>query len=336
MPRDRTTLPGLLIRFLASTRLALVLILAGLVSAGFSTMIPQGLPPAEYPLRYGALAGRVLLAIGMDRFFSSVPFILLSSLFAVNLSACTVMRIRRRARAGISPVSGPDLIHIGFLLLLAAGLVSAAFREEALFFLAEGEHVLLPDRFQVTLERFDTDRYPDGRVRAWISTLRIARQGESGRVRRVMVNRPASAGSIRLYQSSFRRLPAVRLRSGPGAEPAELLPGDEMRDAGSTVHFLGIDQAGIDLPRPPSYSGGDLPLRFLLRDGTGERVLVLHPGDRIGGFRIDGVLIREMSGILAVRDPGAFPALIAALLILTGLAATLIEKLRQPGRREET
>jgi cytochrome c biogenesis protein len=76
-----------------SLRLTLwLLALLALVAAlGTMNLIPQGLPPEEYGRSYG-LAGKVLLVLGLDRYYQSIPVQGLFLALTVNLLCCGLGR----------------------------------------------------------------------------------------------------------------------------------------------------------------------------------------------------------------------------------------------------
>ncbi len=89
---------GPLLRRLGSTRLALLLLLLLASTAVFATAIPQGLEPAEYRTRYPAF-GAVLLALGLDHFYTGPLYRGLLTALTANLLACAVGRSADGLRA---------------------------------------------------------------------------------------------------------------------------------------------------------------------------------------------------------------------------------------------
>ena len=109
-------------RFFKSLKLALLLILYLLISSALASLIPQNRPPVFYLERYPAL----LLALGLDHFFRSALFLFPALLFFVNLAVCSFARFhtRLRGRSAHTQSLGPDLLHLGLLLLMVAGALS--------------------------------------------------------------------------------------------------------------------------------------------------------------------------------------------------------------------
>ncbi len=78
---------------LGSVKLALwlILLLAAFAAVGSLELLPQGLPPEQYLGDYGA-AGKMLVWLGLDSFYTSYPYRGLLALFCLNLLACALGR----------------------------------------------------------------------------------------------------------------------------------------------------------------------------------------------------------------------------------------------------
>jgi len=132
-----------LYRFFRSVRLAVVLILALTVLSLLSTFVPQGQPDHYYKARYSAFAAGLIAATGMGRFFSSILFLAPAVLFTVSLGVCAADRLVKRARTGAKRRYGPDLIHVGLLILIAGGIATSLARQEKLVWMAEDDEAAL-------------------------------------------------------------------------------------------------------------------------------------------------------------------------------------------------
>ena len=99
---------------------------------------------------------------------------------------------------------GSDVVHIGLLIILAGGIVSGTASVRAEIALNEGEAKPAPGgAFNVRLDKFDTEYYPDGSVKAWKSTLTVLSQNQPVLTRVVQVNRPLSYKGFSFYQTSY-------------------------------------------------------------------------------------------------------------------------------------
>ena len=99
---------------------------------------------------------------------------------------------------------GSDIVHLGLLVTIAGGIVSglAGFRTQ--LDLAEGQIAQVPRApFEVRLDRFETDYYPQGMVKAWKSTVTVLEGGAGVLTRTIQVNKPLSYKGFNFYQTSY-------------------------------------------------------------------------------------------------------------------------------------
>lgn len=99
---------------------------------------------------------------------------------------------------------GADIVHLGLLVILAGGILSGALGRKADLVLSPGRIVDVPwAGFQVRLEEFKTDFYPNGNVKSWKSRLTVLKGGNPALTRMIEVNRPLKYGGVNFYQSSY-------------------------------------------------------------------------------------------------------------------------------------
>jgi len=304
-----------LYRFLRSVRLAVVLLLALTALSLLATLVPQGREAAWYLDNYPPLLARLVTALGYDRFFRSWLFFAPCLLFSLNLAVCTVDRIVVRRRRGARRRYGPDLVHVGLLLLIAGALASGLGRREASFYLGRGDSVELPLGYRLTLLDYVDRRYEDGRPRDWISTVE-ARRGERllEASYPIEVNRPLRLGGLKGYQASFRTEHTAWLRDPArgGDSPIPMRDGQYFEWEGGALFFAGIE-------------GG----RALFQRWQGHAVVeqfARSASETVGPYTIAELTSRELTGLKAVKDPGFGPALGALALVAAGLALTFIQK----------
>ena len=112
-----------------------------------------------------------------------------------------------RGQRKIAP--GPDIIHLGLLILVAGSILSASTRETVEVFAAEGDRIILPGEYELGIESFEFQTYTNGRPRDWITTVVLQEPiGGAFSKHAIEVNHPLSVGNLKIYQSSFRE--AVR------------------------------------------------------------------------------------------------------------------------------
>jgi hypothetical protein len=297
-----------LYNFFKSVRLAVVLIIVLVLLCLLSTFVPQGRPESWYQ------AANVLR---LDSFFSSAIFLVPVCLFTINLGFCTVDRFVRRARTRVQRRYGPDLVHIGLLILITAGLVTALGRQEATWSLAEGQEAGIGSGYTLRLLSFQFLRYENGSPREWISTVDVVRD-----CRReiaaypIEVNHPLRLSGISVYQSSWDVNGTLRLKDSEGRDVAPPSPGDYFEQGDSRWVFVAYERDGQTWTARFQRSVG----------GALAETRILRPGDTVGPFTVTGIAAQEVTGLKAVRDPGLAPFLVAVLLVTTGLCLTFIQK----------
>ena len=307
-------------RFFRSVRLAVTLILVITAFSILATLVPQGQPEAFYQENYSQLIFMLVTGLQLDRAFTSVLFLVPAFLFIVNLTVCTAHRLLTRLRTKAKHRHGPDLIHLGLLVLLVGGIVTAAMRQEKLFFMSEGEQVELPGEIRITLLSFETLVYEDGRPRDWVSTIAISdpkSPGTEQRTASIEVNKPHSLGSIKLYQTSFDKNIIAHLADAEGALQA--ISGGQGFDQGDELWVF------ADVRTAPD---GTLTAVFdRYRERTHVGSLLVGEGQTIGPYSVRSMAVSNMTGLTAVRDPGYLPVLIGLIVSVLGLSLTFVQKI---------
>ncbi|AKI97640.1 cytochrome c biogenesis protein ResB [Kosmotoga pacifica] len=130
---------------------------------------------------------------------------------------------------------GPDIVHIGLLLIILSGIIVGLTTKVNQIFLSEGQSFNV-EGTEITLEKFIFERYPDGSPKDWISVLNFEKLGEK-QTFNVEVNRPLSIGNTKIYQASYRNVWNVSLRIKKGDEIIATYEGP----AGSSFSFEGYE-----------------------------------------------------------------------------------------------
>lgn len=309
-----------LYRFFRSVRLAVVLLLVITGLSVVATLIPQGRGEEYYRASYAPGMADLILGTRFDRFSTSLPFLAAVALFVVNLGVCTVHRMATRGRSGAARRHGPDLIHIGLLVLAVGGVASTLLRREAAFSMGEGDTVDVTGGYRLELLAFDTQRYESGLPKDWISTVRVTQGGKVVRESfPIEVNRPLRLGLLSVYQTTYDTEVVLHVSDASGATYA-MQRGEGVR-VGDAVHFLSGAERG---------ASGEYQAGFEVWKGE-KRVDVLSSGigDSVGEYRIDRINARDLTGLTAVRDPGFIPVLAALLIGAAGLVLTFAQKRKE-------
>ncbi len=285
---------------LTSIKLAITLIAVIGVGSLISTVVPQGESSGTY--------------------FGSALFLVPLVLFFLNLGACTVARLRRELGKKTKRRHGPDILHIGLLILILGGFLTAAARKEGMVMLAPGESADLPGGEILRLVRFEEELYPDGRPKGWTSIVDVEKNGTSIHAgQSIKVNKPLRVGRVKLYQASYSNDPIVIVKNVEG-RTFELSRGQTFNGRNVKFFFMTIAHG----------QGGGTELEAVLRiedKGVDSTLQLGRQGRNVGGY--DLVVSERLStGIQAVSDPG-YPLVLAALLLVGfGTALTFLQKLR--------
>ncbi len=302
---------------LASMRLAVGLLAYLTVGCVLATLVPQGLEPAAYEAMMPRLLARLVVETGLDHFFGSLAFLLPSMLFLANLSVCSARRLAAQLRKRSGRRHGPDVLHLGLVLLVVGAVWSFSGHRSGSVSLLPGERVNLPDGAALRLDEFRFERYDDGRPRDYVSVVSLEKDGaiiEEGYELRV--NHPLRYGDLTFYQVSYREEPGLSLASADGSRRFRLAQGRELEEGGARLFYMA-----------PSPDGSRAVLR--VSDAAGERVERPAPGEPVGGLVFTGFGSAYASGLEASSDPG-YPLVLASLaLVALGTAWTFLQKLKE-------
>lgn len=307
-----------LYQFLKSVRLAVVLILLITALSVLATLIPQNQDPTFYYRSYSPAAARLILALKMDRFFSSFLFLAPVALFFLNLAVCAADRLVTRARLKAKKRYGPDLIHIGLLLLIVGALLTLQGRKEGTAYLGEGDRIGLPGDYELEVLSFKTFLYEDGRPKDWISMVAVSREGQAVVPSfAIEVNRPLKVAGLSIYQTSFAQEDRAVLKAD-GGESFTIASGKGMMLGEAMLFFRGIEGR---------EQGGSAV--FERWEGhTRTATYRAQVAGRVGDFTLETLSSRELTGLKVVKDPG-FPVVVVSLIVVTlGLTLTYIQKRR--------
>lgn len=113
-------------------------------------------------------------------------------------------RVFLLARKKVLGLFGSDIVHLGLLIILAGGIASglAGFKENLTF--REGKVLDVPKaEFELRLDKFETEYYPNGSVRDWKSTMTVIEKDKPVLSKVIEVNHPLSHKGFVFYQSSY-------------------------------------------------------------------------------------------------------------------------------------
>lgn len=135
-------------------------------------------------------------------------------------------RIAVLARKRIGGIFGSDVVHLGLLIILAGGILSGVTSIRDNIALKEGDVKPVPKAdFEVRLDKFTTEYYPDGNVKAWKSDLTVLEKKTPVLSKTIAVNHPLTYKGYSFYQTSYGwnwDSPAVEIWAKSKSDPAYL------------------------------------------------------------------------------------------------------------------
>jgi cytochrome c biogenesis protein ResB len=304
-------------KFFRSVKLAVALLAFLTLFALLSTLVQQGKDPGFYAEVYGPFLAGVIQITTLDRFTSSLLFIIPMVLFVINLSVCTVDRLVSRARRKAKKHFGPDLIHISLLLLTVGAMTTTLVRREQDFWMAKGDVMNLPGGYTMKLSGFEYLQYPNGRPKEWTSTVDLMKGDLVVRKDyKIEVNRPLSVGLLKVYQMNYSQ-GAIRLVDGAGVL-RNLCIGQDLMLAESNYRFAELRMA----------ADGKGIAAHLLQWWDGKMIAErdVAAGDQVDNYIVMSVSDEGVTGLRAAVDPGFITVLIALIIMMAGLTLTSIHK----------
>jgi len=256
-------------------------------------------------------------------------------------------RVHLLARKKILGIFGSDFVHLGLLIILAGGIVSGAASVRKELALKEGEIQSVPKAsFEVRLDKFTTEYYPDGSVKAWKSAVTVIENQKPVLTKTIVVNRPLTYRGYSFYQTSYGwnwDNPSLEIWSKKKNDPAFL---KKLKlKIGEKAQLDDKDQTSISVARfIPDFVLGEgnkpqtrslqpnNPAAFVEGSRGGEKVFsgwifVNFPDmDRIHAtketdlsFELKSFEAGQYSVLEAAKDPGANLIWIGCALAMIGL-----------------
>lgn len=108
------------------------------------------------------------------------------------------------ARKRILGWFGADIVHLGILIIIAAGIISGIGGFKRYLTFSEGRILDIPRaEFKLRLDKFETEYYPTGGVKDWKSTLTVLEDKKPVLSKIIEVNHPLSYKGYVFYQSGY-------------------------------------------------------------------------------------------------------------------------------------
>jgi len=297
-----------------SIKLAIFLIIYIITTSLIATLIPQGLNENHYYSQFNFVLAKLILFFQFNNFFYSFFFFFPAILFFINVTCCTIYRIYNRKKNNLKKKYGPDLVHIGIILLLLSGVYSIFDREESVVYLNIGEKNNLRNGYQIVLKQFDIETYDSGAIKDWISNVEIRRNGNLIKDYKIEVNKPCSFGQYKVYQYSYRKILNVILQDEEGKQ--FLLNQGNAFDAEDKNYML----SDIFIQNDSNEMQAIFNEYDGLKKTTNQIKRSLY--DTIGRYTIESVQAYFVSGLNIVKDNSYIIVFIAIFLMILGLIIT--------------
>jgi len=250
------------------------------------------------------------------------------------------------ARKRMLGLFGSDFVHLGLLVILSGGIITGAAGFRTTLNISEGEILPVPGAdFQVRLDAFETEYYPDGAVRDWKSTLTVIDGGEPRLTKTIEVNHPLGYKGFLLYQSSYGwdwRNPSLRFRAKKKSDPSysrriTLKIGEKVALEGENLEILATRFVpDFILNERKEVATRSLnphnPAAFIEGWRGGERIFSgwifarypdfaqLHGNEESDlAFELEDFEAAQYSGLQVARDPGANIIWAGCTILMIGL-----------------
>lgn len=312
--------PGVILKFFRSVKLAIVLILIISFTSILSTLIPQNEEVIFYKEAYSAITSWLILTTGFNSFFRSLIFIIPFAFFFINLSVCTFDRLKVRIQRKAKKRFGPDILHIGLLILIIGGMITFGGRKEVFVRMEEGETINLTGGYGLTLKEFEFQKYESGRPKDWISTVVLEKNGEIIKDSfAIEVNRPLKAGNKKIYQISYT-VKSLLFIADPEGTVYQLKPGQ----------MIPVGEDGMIFKEVITDKATPANSKVIFEKMVDQKIVgfaTLAVSDKIDIYTIAGSETKMSTGLQIVSDPGYYTVLSGLILLTIGLFLTYYQKL---------
>ncbi len=301
-------------KFLTSIKFALILFLFIGIFSALATLVPQGKEVEFYTGNYSGLLGGTILLLDFNTFFRSALFLVPSALFFINLLLCSIRRFYKRVKSGVKNRFGPDIIHVGILLIIIGGVINMFERQEGFIWLDPGQEMVILEDWSLRLDNFEYLLYDDGRPRDWLSHVTVLKNGQEVRRAIIEVNKPLKIKNLKLFQNSYNMKDSVSLNDSSG-KSISLESNNGIRLSDKVLVFSNVDRR---------FNGKGI---FRELHGDDNHTIFAGVGENVAGFEITGFTQNEATGLSVVKEPAYYLIYFALLILTFGLALTYIQKI---------
>ena len=279
-------------------------------------------------------------------FYHSFPFLAVPAALALNLTACILKRIRPVIKAIFKApffplyAFGSILLHAGMLLILLGAIAGGILSSAGTIFIPVGSTFLPGDvlkggyGFQVYVDDFIPERYPDGSPSQYITRISVRDGSESGRYN-ISVNNPVTLGDTKFFQSSWGY--GVTLSFSGSSEELTVAEGETLTIPGDHRSLTIIRYI---LPENTTFraEGGSREQSVprvayaINQEGKTIKTGVVMFDQPVGLGNGKSIIFKEpilFTGLQLKRDPGLIMVWVGFALVLTGFVMTIFRKIER-------
>ncbi|MBP7552730.1 MAG: cytochrome c biogenesis protein ResB [Spirochaetes bacterium] len=189
------------LKYFRSMRFGAILISTFIFFFITGSIIPQNQTNEIYLSLYPDFISDIIIFLGFNDIYRSFIFIFLSFLFILNLSYCSVYRIFKNIKIKKN-YYGPDIIHIGLLVIIIGGLISSIARTEDYIVALEGDSIKISDDITIIVDDIEKITYPDGSPKSYQTNVSISVNGRITK-KSIKVNSPLTISGVTAYQNNY-------------------------------------------------------------------------------------------------------------------------------------
>lgn len=240
--------------------------------------------------------------------FTRFYFLFPLGLLWVNLASCTFLRIQKK-RSWKKPLdSGPDLIHLGLLLLCIASILNPLMKRVGYIDVAQGDRLPLDEHLSAEVGELRFSTYGDGRPQYYGVELIVDQD-----VQWLEVNRPLKWKAMDLFLIGFHTTPYLMLSHGNETLMQNL--NQPWLLEGQIWTLQEIEHHGSD--------------DWLVKLQSGDQTMVLLNQSMAGDYQVLGLELQNQAQVKVMINPVTPLFYISFVLFALGILLLFAYKLRQ-------
>lgn len=189
------------LRYFRSIHFGTILIIMFIIIFIIGSIIPQNQTKDLYLDLYPDYISNIILFLGFNDIYRSFIFVFVSILFILNITYCSVYRMIKNFRLK-KLYFGPDIIHIGLLVIIIGGLVSSITRLEDYIVAIEGDSIKISDEITIIVDDIEKRTYSNGSPKSYQTNLSASINGEISK-KSIKVNSPLKISGLTIYQNNY-------------------------------------------------------------------------------------------------------------------------------------